>query len=346
LERFVAILSIDGGGIRGIIPALLVAEIEKRTGASAANLFQLIAGTSTGGILGLGLSRPDASGRPIFTAADLADFYRTKGEIIFPPRSFAQNVFSEFSGPKYPDRGIESILRERFGECELKDALTDVMVTTYDIEARRPYHFKSWMARQNQSYNFSMWQVARATSAAPTYFAPIKLHSLDFAKSHTFIDGGVFANNPAMSAVAEASRLHPVGLTRYVLVSLGTGVLTRPYHLQEAARWGQLEWVRPVLDITLQAAGSAVDYQVGELLGALKDPTRYFRFQGVLNEADDDLDNASPENVRRLEELAGEIIHENNAAIDELCGWLKLSMSAPAKLQDESVPPRETVHRS
>jgi uncharacterized protein len=339
LDRFVTILSIDGGGIRGIIPAMIVAEIEKRTNAPAADLFQLIAGTSTGGILGLGLSVPNANGRPRYSAAELAESYRLQGEKIFPRRSIVQEFVSEIAGPKYLHAGIESVVRQRFGETHLKDALTDVMVTSYDIEARQPFHFKSWAARIDPAHDYLMWQAARATSAAPTYFSPVRIQSVDSTRSHTLIDGGVYANNPAMCAISEASRLHPPGLVRFVIVSLGTGVLTRPYRFESALRWGQLEWVRPVLDIILQGTDAAVDYQINELLGEFRDPTRYYRLQGVLAEADDDMDNVSPENLRLLEQLAQQIIHENDGRLNELCGFLTQALTSRAPLRDEGVPP-------
>ena len=342
LEKFVTILSIDGGGIRGIVPALVVAEIEKRAGA-----LPLSCSTSSPGLRPAESSDsachwPMRAWPPRFTAADLADFYRQQGPTIFPKESILHNLICEFAGPKYPEHGVEAVLQSRFGLARLSDALTDVMVTSYDIESRHPYHFKSWVAKDNPAHDFLMWQAARATSAAPTFFAPIKVQSLDGSKTHTFIDGGVYANNPAMCAVAEASRLHPIGLVRFVMVSLGTGVLTRPYHYEHARRWGQIEWVRPFLDIVLQAAGTAVDYEISELLGELKDPTRYYRFQGILDEADDNLDNASPDNVKRLEELAARIIQKNDDQINELCGWLKLSLISPVVLRNQDVPPLKT----
>src|SRR5215216_918932 len=111
----VRVLSIDGGGIRGIIPAMILAEIERRTGKRIWELFSLIAGSSTGGIIALGLTKPLEDGQP-YTAADLVGLYETEGEHIFSRAVWHRaravgNVFEE----KYPSTGVEEVLERYFG---------------------------------------------------------------------------------------------------------------------------------------------------------------------------------------------------------------------------------------
>ena len=119
------VLSIDGGGIRGIIPAMVLAEIEERTGRPVAEKFDLIAGTSTGGILALGLTMPGDAGRPRYAAEELIGLYEEEGSRIFSDRAGPiRSAFEE----RYPSRGVEEVLGEYFGEARLKEALTRVFL--------------------------------------------------------------------------------------------------------------------------------------------------------------------------------------------------------------------------
>ena len=321
MPNLMKVLSIDGGGIRGIIPAMILTEIEKRTGKPIAELFDLIAGTSTGGILALGLTKPDPSGtKPQYTAEDGIKLYETEGSRIFS-RSIWHKIHSVWSveEEKYPSDGIESVLNEYFGDARLKDARTEVLITSYEIERRIPFFFRSTRARdpQKPGYDFPMWQVARATSAAPTYFEPIKIETDDRSDYYALIDGGVFANNPAMCAFAEAKIMYR-DADEFLIVSLGTGELTRPLPYDEAKGWGLRQWAQPIIGVIFDGVSDTVDYQLEQLLPA----TRYFRFQTRLNEGNDDLDDASRTNIRALKLQAEDIIRKKSQDLDNLCRQL------------------------
>jgi patatin-like phospholipase/acyl hydrolase len=318
----IKILSIDGGGIRGIIPAMLLEHIETRTGKRIAEMFQLVAGTSTGGILALGLTKPDAHANPQYTAAQLRALYETRGEDIFS-RSIWHRLRAVGSAleEKYPADGIESVLKEYFGDSRLKDAATAVLVPSYDIELRNPFFFKSTKARMDATRDFPMWEVARATSAAPTYFEPAKLLAEDALGYYALVDGGVFANNPAMCAYVEARALHP-NESEFLIVSLGTGQLTRQILYDQAKDWGLLQWAQPILSVVFDGVCDTVDYQLATLLRKEDPGRRYYRFQTALKEGSDDMDDASRTNVRVLKLLAAGIINDQQGAIDSLCAQL------------------------
>ena len=218
----VRILSIDGGGIRGIIPAMVLAEIERRARQPIAKLFDLIAGTSTGGIIALGLTIPKCPGAPLYSAQRFVELYEHQGARIFS-RSLLRALFAvdNLTWKKYSSGGVEQVLEEYFGESRLRDAVTDVLVTSYEIERRFPFFFKSSNARRRADYDFRARDVARATSAAPSYFEPMKLPSGTNSDYYTLIDGGVFANNPAACALVEARAT--LEDSDYLVVSLGTG---------------------------------------------------------------------------------------------------------------------------
>ncbi len=314
------ILSIDGGGIRGIIPAMVLAHIEKLTGRPIAKLFDLVAGTSTGGILALGLTIPKSSSRPLYAAQEFVDMYEREGTRIFS-RSPFRTLFTTDSllWKKYSSQGIEQVLSEYFGDSRLRDAVTDVLVTSYEIERRFPFFFKSTNARQRPDYDFAARDIARATSAAPSYFEPMKIPTGTNSGHYTLIDGGVFANNPAACALVEARTTHP-DANGYLVVSLGTGSLMRTLPLGLARYWGTVRWAKPLLDAVFDGVSSTVDFQLRQLL-----PTGYYRFQTALNGHNHSLDNASPDNITVLKGLANDLIEKSSADLEELCDELKKS---------------------
>jgi hypothetical protein len=323
MTKPVRILSIDGGGIRGVAPALVLAQIESITRKPIAELFDLIAGTSTGGILALGLVKPGGDGRPEHSAADLVSLYEQEGRRIFH-RSVLWRALSldNMAGQKYEAGGIQSVLEKYFGGTRLREALTEVIITSYETERRIPFFFKSRNARSKEGYDFPMTEVARATSAAPTYFEPIKLPSGTPNDYYSLIDGGVFANNPAMCAYVEARATHPER-PEFRLVSLGSGELRRPLVYGRIRRWGLARWTQPILDVALGGVASTVDYQLRQLLPPSSDGVRrYWRFQVRLDEDHDKTDDAGWDNLRALRLLTESMIHERLDDLKLLCETL------------------------
>ena len=315
------VLAIDGGGIRGIIPALILVAIEQRTQRAISDVFDMLAGTSTGGIIALGLTKPGAGGRPDKSATDIVGLYETQGMNIFP-HSLRQVLHVEaLAGSKYPADGIESTLQRYFGDVRLKDALKPVIVPSYDVEKQTPIFFKSERARENAAADFYMREVARATSAAPTYFPPEKINTADPLQYYALIDGGVIANNPAMCAYAEAIKMgHP----EVLMVSLGTGELRHPIKYGDAARWGQLEWAQPIIDIALQGSSETVDYQLQQVLSVDGASQAYFRFQLELTQDATNMDDASDANIKHLMDLASDYLShaDTQSALSTLCALL------------------------
>ena len=312
------ILSIDGGGIRGIIPGMVLADIERRTGKRIAHLFDLIAGTSTGGILACGLSFPDEKGAPKFAASDLVDVYVKDGTTIFP-HEFLQAIRDKLE-EKYPASGIEGVLRTLVGDTRLSQVVTDILVTAYDIERRKPKFFRSRDAKRDPMRDYPLWQVARSTSAAPTYFEPCRIDGRPTSSEYeALVDGGVFANNPAMCAYVDDStgpgQVHP---DEVLLVSLGTGAENRPILYKDAKSWGQLQWALPVLGVVFAGVSATTEYQVEQILGA----GDYFRFQTELTIASDDMDLASAQNIADLQAQASKLIADRADDLDRLCARL------------------------
>jgi len=293
----VKVLAIDGGGIRGLIPALVLAEIESRTGRRIAELVDLMAGTSTGGILACALGKPDP-----LPAAEVANLYVEEGPRIFD-RSLLKRITSVggYLDERYDDKGLVRALERYLGDTPMSAATVPLLLTAYDTE-RRGIHF---LRSEGEHSGATMVQAAHATSAAPTYFEPVRLDGA------TLVDGGVFAINPAACAYAEA------GGKLDVLLSLGTGQHTRPLPYAKVKGWGQLEWARPLIDVVFDGGQDAVDFELRALAGGA-----YIRLQTRLEVASDDLDDAGEGNLAALALEAERLIEEQSPAIDEACARL------------------------
>lgn len=298
------ILSIDGGGIRGIIPAFVVAHLERKAKKPASELFDLMVGTSTGGMLALGLSLQGEGGASLFNARKMVKLYEAHGDEIFEQSLWRKlrtvgGIFEE----AYSHEALEGVLDQYFGARPLADCSVPTMVTSYDIQNRRTVFLKSWQA---EHADLLCSEAARATSAAPTYFEPAALEWS--GDSGILIDGGVFMNSPSVSAYAEARRLFPD--EPIALLSLGTGELTRPIPYEEARTWGSALWVMSLLDCMFDGASKAADYQMRLFLG-----DNYLRLQTPLHFASDDMDDASKGNIRNLKQTARELIAKEESAL-------------------------------
>jgi len=307
------ILSIDCGGVRGLIPGMIIVELERRLGKPVSEVFDLIAGTSAGGHIALALSAPDKNGDTKWSAADLANFYRDAYGRIFP--STGNRFIGALRGitdERYSAEGIELVLEEIFGDVMLSEAMTEVLVTAFEVESGKPHFFLRSEARADKRLDHTMKFVARATSAAPTYFEPAAKIGSD--EKLAFIDGGVFANNPTMCGFAHAQKL---GFDEddMTIVSIGTGAVSRELVYEEVRDWGLAHWARPILDITAQAGNHAIDWQLNQILRK----GHYFRIQPMMSGMRSSLDDARPETVTALEDVARDVIQENNAALDRIC---------------------------
>jgi len=319
MRKLVKILSIDGGGIRGIIPAMVLAEIERRTNKPIAQLFDLIAGTSTGGMLGLALSKPGFDGKPYYSAQEMIALYESEGATIFSNSVWYRiPAIGNLTEEKYKVEGLEHVLNEYLGETMLSEAMTNLLVASYEIERRLPFFFKSTNAKKLTDYDFPMRQVARATSAAPTYFKPLKLQTKGLQEYYALVDGSVFANNPAMCAFVEAKSMFP-DAEDFLMVSLGTGDVNFVQTYQDEKGWGLIQWAEPLLDIIVHGSDLSVNYQMAQLLTEVNGFKRYYRFQPNLSERHAEIDDTSKTNIRMLKLAAEAMIREKQNDMEKLC---------------------------
>lgn len=301
----IRVLAIAGGGIRGIIPAKILAEIEARTGKRIHELFDMVCGTSTGGILACGLTKPN----PI-TANEALGLYLNRGKEIFSA-SWWQAVKSlgNTLGPKYDGKGLWSVLSGVFGSHYLESAIVPTFVTAYAIERRVPIFFKSWV----EGHTRQLVDVCMATSAGPTYFPPVEV------SGDWYVDGGTIDNNPALSGVIEACMKYQVHTKDVLLLSIGCGSNQSAIDHKKAMGWGNLGWVQPVLSITMDGVADKTHYQLCDLLP----DKNYLALQTSLLEENASLDSTKPQNLAILLAKAQALVDANSGSLAEFCDRLK-----------------------
>ena len=293
------ILSLDGGGIRGLVSCVWLHGVEEALQQAGKpgllKRFDLLAGSSTGALVACGL----ATGRG---PADLTELYRRQRHEIFP--GMAERLWSRAgrlftlgpSAPRYDGKGLEKVLKKTFGSATLGEAKKPLLITSYDTVARAPVVFKSF---KPEHADLPMWEVCRASVAAPTYFPA---HGMTVeGRKRSLIDGGVVANNPTACAIAEAMRKdRRVDSVHDLLVlSVGTGERNRPIELKSAREWGALEWAVPIIDVLFDGNTDSVDYIARHLVG-----DSYFRLQTELAIGMDEMDDVSETNIAALEAVA------------------------------------------
>ncbi|QEK90219.1 patatin-like phospholipase family protein [Wolbachia endosymbiont of Chrysomya megacephala] len=295
------ILSVDGGGIRGIIPAIVLAEIEYRTKKPISQMFDLMVGTSTGGIIVAGLCNKQ------YSALDLVDLYQKDGPHIFKSSFFRRSIFSWLNCAQYSCKNIEFVLNRYFGDSTLADATNNLMLTSYDIKNNYPFFFKSW--REDRNF-IRLKDALRAATAAPTYFIPkhLKIDQIN----RVLVDGGVFANNPAACAYASGKRLFPND--DILLLSIGTGRTDRSIEYANSKRFGKIGWIKPLLNVMFASGLDCVNYQMNQVIG-----NRYVRIQSQLKLASADMDNITSKNIKSLQQEAKAMIEDNQELIDKFC---------------------------
>lgn len=256
------ILSLDGGGIRGIITAVLLDRLNTHPETSDfLEGVDLIAGTSTGGIIALAIAKGASP-------AELVELYKNLGPSVFTD-SLWDNIkdLGSVLGAQYDTEPLERELKAFLGETTTLGQLTKrVLVTTFDLDNLRPEPTRrTWKPKlfhnigQDNDGEALAYKVGLYTSAAPTYFPTVD----------GFIDGGVYANNPSMCALAQSQdeRVYKncPNLTDVVMLSLGTGT-SLTYQEGMNLDWGMGQWVRPLISILMDGVSGIADYQCKKLL--------------------------------------------------------------------------------
>ena len=315
------ILSIDGGGIRGIIPAEVLLSLEKiiqnKTGDCSAiigDYFDFVAGTSTGGIMTLAV----LAGK---SASQIVDIWSQNGGYIFSD--------SHYFGAKYsPDNLVTVLKRELGAETKMSSFQKPHVVTSFDIESYAPHLFTPASYDNN---DFLAWQCGRATSAAPTYFPTFQVNSSS-GNSYNLVDGGVMANNPAQLALTQAMKhFQDYNPANFIMLSLGTG--ENPVTIEGSKDWGDLDWLEEskgnIIGL-METAPMMINVDTAQDMFANDHEKQFLRIQyntvqGVIGGCRDisfKMDDASASNIQNLQTCGQALAEKHNSSLQHFSQML------------------------
>jgi patatin-like phospholipase/acyl hydrolase len=331
MPKKIRILSIDGGGIRGIIAGEILVYIEKKlqelTGnenTRIAHHFDLLAGTSTGGILTCIYLCPDENNpnQPRFSASQAVELYLRRGPNIFNTSPWKKLLsLGGLSNEIYSEAPLERYLRAYFRDVKLSELVKSCIITAYEIEKRYAHFFSRDDARARPGYDFYLRDVARATSAAPIYFQAARITSVN-GETFYLVDGGVYANNPALCALTEIGKIYgcakdaQIRIEDVILLSIGTGIKRKPYEYKNAKEWGAIGWVKPIMHIMMSGMNETTDHELEVLFKMHGCEHQYLRLSPLLRDASAEMDNASPENMNALQLAGKNCVQQNKEKID------------------------------
>ncbi|WOK97659.1 patatin-like protein 2 isoform X2 [Canna indica] len=353
----VTILSIDGGGVRGLIPAVVIAflesELQKLDGKDAriADYFDVIAGTSTGGLVTAMLAAPNENKRPLFAAKDIIQFYLDECPKIFPQKkagifTSTLNLLGSVTGPKYDGKYLHSLIQGLVGKTKLSETVTDIVIPAFDIKLLQPTIFSTYETRTLPLKNALLSDICISTSAAPTYLPGHYFVTEDDQgqrREFNLIDGGVAANNPTIAAMTHVTRqilqenpdflsYDPLDYGKFLVISIGTGAPKQEgnYTAQESGKWGLLGWIynggkTPIVDVFSQASADMVDINASVLFQALQSANQYLRIQNDTLIGDTaSVDISTRENLESLVEIGNGLLNKPVSRVNLETGLTEL----------------------
>lgn len=337
-KRVFTVLVIDGGGVRGIVPARILESIEARTGKPIAELFDMVGGVSTGAIVAAGLSVPDEADptKPKYTAENIKDFYFKQAPKIFPQLRF-KSLRQISSSAAYDPRPIEDTLLTYFGDTRISDSLVTLMIPATDIKNFRPAWISTIKGQPDRSpegwSSMLMRDAIRGATTAPTYFPAKYVNTTPNADvpgvqhRHTLIDGGFFSGNAMRRMLTQARKIAPAD-AEIVVVHIGTGMIGNSLSPDEWNKLGPLGMLSKDKGSILMSL--AINIGILDMAQDLRDELgdRFVSlngnidFEDTVNHPSTDMDDASMENMKLLENFADRIVADNGEDFDRLCRML------------------------
>ncbi|CAK9166476.1 unnamed protein product [Ilex paraguariensis] len=344
----ITILSVDGGGIRGIIPGVILAYLESQLqeldgpDARLADYFDVIAGTSTGGLITAMVTAPNEHNRPLYAANEIVPFYVQHSPKIFPqargPLAGIIKLFKALFGPQYNGKYLHKLTRGILSSTRLHQTLTSVVIPTFDIRNLSPTIFSSYEVAINPLKDALLSDICISTSAAPTYFPAYYFKNTDEKgneREFNLVDGGVAANNPTLVAMSEVTKqvfkenpdffpIKPMDYGRFLVISIGTGsaMNEHKYNSQKASKWGLLAWVfnngsTPLVDAFNQASADMVDFHNCVVFEALRSESNYLRIQDdTLSGNLSSVDVSTKKNMQDLVTVGEELLEKQVSRIN------------------------------
>ena len=352
----IKILAIDGGGARGVIPAVVLDALERGVGERRGKkrvpvhkLFDVVAGTSTGSLITSMLTTPKSgSKKKIATAAEIGDYYMgPAGKLFFTRSKEYEKKAATGQIPAYPAESHKAGIRGAISKrALLSEARTNVALTVYNLvdDPPRTYTFTRWKARHGrdgtppEDHEFPMWEVVRGASVFPGIFPGFTLSSVGGLEYHP-LDGGMFAINPVLDGLAHSIRLLAnLGLNqepyRFLVISLGTGFFNVDFEPDEVNQWGTAQWftgskpLPPVVQVLFEGQTDSADMLMKDIRSKRGRIRHYYRFQPEMK-ADYQLDDVDPKTLKTLRGYAETMVRERADEISGICDLLAEGRALP-----------------
>ena len=309
------ILCIDGGGLRGVIPLQVIKSIENITKQPIHKTFDLVAGTSTGGLLTCALTFGDidstVGNTRKYSLDEIQEIYVKRGKEIFPKYGrikSSYNALKKWIRPEYNPNSLQNILVEYFGENRITSCLKPIFIASFNIHRNIPIFFTTREATLQEEKNANLFEVCRATSAAPTYFPS---YSFNYDSENIIcIDGGIIMNNPSIGALIEVLgnsdykhykvNERKLDLKNIAILSLGTGRSKKNLNSIESHKWGRKDWIKPVIDISTAGPVKVTHNQISTLFQASGLEKNYLRVDIDIDEIHSEMSDSSEQTINYL----------------------------------------------
>lgn len=323
------ILSIDGGGIRGVVPLYLLSKLEaelrirlNKPDFFISSCFDTLSGTSTGAIITAGLSVPNKkTNQPQYDARFILHAYLNAGQKIFRATTWESwKSLGGLASSKYSPVALEKYFEHFFKDHVMEDLLYNNMVVAYDLIDRKPFVFTGGDFGASP---FRVREALRASTSAPVYFQPANIKDLD-GKTYSLIDGGVVANSSTLVLLQYLLSRHFINRqTELTWLSLGTGIGAPTFEIEDLD--GALSWLYPLLDILNTGSAGNASLQTETIVNNLFSNSSFIRVNPHLSKASTGLDDISPNNLKELQEAAQSYIDTHGEIWEKIIAELSIS---------------------
>ena len=332
------LLSLDGGGIRGLMQLHILAEIERLTNKSFIELFDAVAGTSIGGMIACLLTMPDPQNhkKPKYSAQKLLDiFVQRKNEIFQPKWQSMGGLFST----RYKTTPLKKLLQELLGENKFKERLLPTVVVTHNLVTNEELLFSS-----EDTENFLTWSVATATGAAPTYFKSQRVYPYECHSSHrgyVLSDGGTCMNNPTMAGIALIHSVYGARVDDLNVLSLGTGTSGTGQLNKGLLNGGILRWGLSIANTCIAGQASSTNK-----LASLYCKERYHRLNPILDVHNMKLDNKTESNLDALFAAAYRCLSDNKKEINSIVEALNIAAETREETNENILQMNQSINKA
>ncbi len=309
----IRILSLDGGGVRGLVSLEVLKSIENKSGKPIAQLFDMVAGTSTGAIIATLLLLPDEQGQPKYSVESIVDRYTELVSRVFSAPWYHQLLtLNGTLGPKFFNYTKIVIANRLYGRATLGDLLLPVLIPSYSLTDSRLHLFTNWSP---QHMNLHVAALIVAATSPPSVFPAVELRGAS-KDAGEYVDGAILVSDPAHLAFSQSLGKYPQA--RFVIVSVGTGLPNDKVHRRVGIYGGGLDWIESVLHIMLDGQAqvtSSLLKEFSETGAPIK--MNYYRFNTQRPVGLGDWLDSSPENIEALKDLGKDIVKKQNKQLDE-----------------------------